>query len=360
MRFLKHRPLAQVLPNESRSRRLIVIRWLYLATVLAGAIWLVNFFLGDRLIFRSEGLVLGEPAVVAAEFTVTLRDVLVKEGETVEAGETVAVVSSQAVAETIARLGADVAARSVRQSELRIRREVINAIIPRAENREKFASDTRKEFEGLLERRYVPLNQHTTAIENEYRSFQDLQSLKSEKRVVESELGNLEAVLAEAQTAINDLRRLYGNGRLTAPIAGVVTRVAANKGSVVRAGEPIIELSGSQHFVLAYVPTGTLYKVKEGDLVSINSGLETAPGIIMRVGPFAAVLPREFQRAFTPVERQQVIRIEFLPNQSAPSLFSKVSVRSSEIIPAWIKRLAQKYVSLPPLVAVPAPKRPNG
>jgi multidrug resistance efflux pump len=360
MRFLKHRPLAQVLPNEPRSQRLMVIRWLYLTTVLVGAIWLINFFVGDRLLFRSEGLVLGEPAVVAAEFTVTLRDVLVREGETVEAGETVAVVSSQAVAETIARLAADVAVRTVRQSELRIRREVIDAMIPLAENREKFASDTRKEFEGLLDRRYVPLNQHSTAIENEFRSFQDLQSLKSEKRVVESELGNLEAVLAEAQTAISDLRRVYRNGRLTSPLAGVVTRLAADKGSVVRAGEPIIELSGSRRFVLAYLPTGTLYKVKEGDEVSVNSGLQTSAGIIMRVEPFAVALPREFQRAFTPVERQQVIRIEFLPDQSPPPLFTKVAVRSGETIPAWIKRLTEKYVSLSALVAVAALRPPNG
>lgn len=342
MRYLKRRNFLEAPPNEPRSRRLTLIRWLYLTGVLMGAIWLGNFFLGDRLFFRSEGLVLGEPAVVAAEFPVTLRDILVREGEAIEAGKIVAIVSSQTVAETIARLSADVAARSIRQSELRIRSEVVDAMIPLAEHREKFASSARKELETLLERHYLGINQHTTALENEFRGAQDLQTLKSEKQIIESELAKLGAALAEAQTAIGDLRRIYDAGRLAAPITGVVTRLAANKGSVVRAGEPIIELNGNQRFVLAYVPTGSLYDVKEGDKVVVKTGMQATQGIITRVEPFAAALPREFQRAFTPVERRQVIRVEFLAGEISPPLFTKVSVRSAAILPAWVRQLAEK------------------
>jgi membrane fusion protein (multidrug efflux system) len=342
MRFLKRRSLPHAPPNEPRSRRLTVIRWLYLASVAGLAIWLGNFFLGDRLFFRGEGLVLGEPAVVAAEFTVTLRDILVREGETVETGSTVAKVSSQTVVETIARLSAEVATRSTRQSELRIRGEVIEAMLPLAENREKFATSARKELETLLQRHFLGVNQHTTAIENEFRGAQDLQSLKSEKRNIESELEKLGAALTEAQAAIGDLRRLYDDGRLAAPISGVVTRIAAHKGAVVRAGEPIIELSGNHRYVLAYVPTGALYDVKVGDGVRIKTGLQWTRGVVARIEPFAAALPREFQRAFTPVERQQVIRVEFLSDETPPPLFTKVSVRQSGVLPAWLTQRHSK------------------
>jgi len=343
MRFLKRRTLAQPQLNEPRSHRLTVIRWLYLTSVLALAIWLGNFFFGDRIFLRSEGLVLGEPAVVAAEYPVTLRDVLVREGETIEAGKTVAIVSSQTVAETLARLSGEVATRSIRQSELRIRSEIVDAVIPVAENREKFATSARKELETLLENRYLALNQHTTALENEFRGVQDLQSLRSEKRIIESELTKMGSALAEAQAAFGDLRRIYDDGRLAAPISGVVTRLAANKGSVVRAGEPIVELNGNRRFVLAYLPTGSLYSVNVGDEVMVQTGLQTARGVITRVEPFAAALPREFQRSFIPVERQQVIRVEFLAGESSPPLFTKVSVRSAATLPGWFNKLAKKY-----------------
>jgi len=320
-----------------------VIRWIYLTSILVLAIWLANFFWGDRLFFRSEGLVLGEPAVVATEFPVTVHDIMVREGEIVPKGKIVAVVSSQMVAETIARLSADVALRSIRQGELRIRSEVVDAMIPLAETRQKFASNTRKEFETLLERHYLTLNQQTAALESEFRGVQDLESLKSEKRIVESELGKIGSALAEAQTAIADLRRIYDDGRLPAPIDGVVTHLVANKGSVVRAGESIIELNGNRRYVLAYVPTGSLYDVKEGDEVTIQTGLQATRGIITRVEPFAAALPHEFQRAFTPVERQQVIRIEFLTGELPPPLFTKVSVRQAAFLPTWIKQIAEKF-----------------
>ena len=347
IRSLKRRILLVAQPSEPRSQRLRLIRWIYLAGVLALAAWLGNFLFGDRLFLRSEGLVLGDPAIIAAEFPVTVRDILVREGQGVEAGKVAAIVSSQAVAETIARLSTDIAARVIRQGELRIRSQVVDAMIPLAENRQQIARDTRKELETLLERRYLGLNQRTTALDNEYHGVQDFEALKSEKRIVESELRTLDTALAEARSAIADLRRIYDDGRLTAPIDGVVTRVAANKGSVVRSGEPLIELSGNQRFVLAYVPTGSLYEVNEGDEVRVKTGLQAKRGIITRVEPFAAALPREFQRAFMPVERQQVIRIEFLPGELPPPLFAKVWVSRWAIVPRWVEYIAEKWRGLP-------------
>jgi hypothetical protein len=83
--------------------------------------------------------------------------------------------------------------------------------------------------------------------------------------------------------------------------------------------------------VLAYVPTGVLYDVEIGDEVQIKTGLQTTRGKISRIEPSAAALPREFQRAFTPVETQQVIRVEFASGEVPPPLFTKVTLRSFQI-----------------------------
>ena len=99
---------------------------------------------------------------------------------------------------------------------------------------------------------------------------------------------------AEAQTALNDLRRLYAIGKLTVPIDGIVSRVIADQGAVVRAGDPLIEVYGDKHFVLAYIPTGALYSVQPGEHVLIDTGWRTSEGVIVRVEPFAAALPGSF------------------------------------------------------------------
>ena len=339
MRRLKVRPTLHALPNEPRSNRLRVIRWVYFSCLFALAAWLGDLFLGSLFYLRSEGLVLGEPAVIAAEFPVTVRDLLVHEGERVKSGSVAVVVTSQTVAESIARLTADLAAREARLSELRIRGEKAEAIIKLAETRQEVTTGARAEMEKLLKSGLLSLDKRTAAVESEFRSLQDLEALKAEKRVVDAEINELQAASLEAQAAVRDLRHLYDDGKMRVPIDGIVSHLRADKGAVVRAGEPLIEIAGEPPFVLAYLPTGGLYDVAIGDHVQIKSGLRSAGGIIVRVEPFAAALPREFQRAFTPVERQQVLRVEFSPGETPPLLFTKVQLRSNDIVPRFISRL---------------------
>jgi len=339
MRRLKLRPNLHALPNQPRSNRQAVIRWVYFLCLLALASWLGDLFLGSLFYFRSEGLVLGEQAVIAAEFNVTVRDVLVHEGERVTAGSVAAVVTSQTVAESIARLSTDLSEREARLSELRIRGEKVEALTKLAEQRQEVTAGARAEMEKLLKGGLLSLDKRTAAVESEFRSLQDLESLKAEQRTVEAEIKTLEAALGEAQSALRDLRRLYDDGKMRAPINGIVTHLRVDKGAVVRAGEPMIDLAGEDRFVLAYLPTGGLFDVAVGDRVQIKSGLRTAAGKIIRIEPVAAALPREFQRAFTPVERQQVLRVEFLPGETPPPLFTKVQLRSADILPHIITRL---------------------
>lgn len=350
MRRLKDRRSFDRLENQPRLRRQMVTRWLYLAGLCALALWLGNLFFGSLFYFRSEGIVLGESSVVAAEFPVTVRNLPVREGEHVKAGEVTALVSSQSVVENIAKLAGDLATREARISELRVRARTIDAIVGLAQSRQSVASSTRKEFEKLVGQGYLPLDKRSAAIESEFRSRQDLESLKAEKEVVEAELATLERSFAQADAALNDLRALYDSGQMRAPIDGIVSRLAADRGAVIRAGDPLLEIYGDDRFVLAYLPTGALYKVEPGDKVEIEAGLRAYRGTVARVEPFAAALPREFQRAFTPVDRQQVIRVEFVPGEPVPPLFTKVKLRSLSILPPEVRHAAAALPAGTPVV----------
>ena len=342
MRRIKPRVAIDKVPRNPRSNRAAVIRWSYLVGVVALGAWLGDLFLGGFFYLRSEGLVLGEPAVVAAEFPVTVRELRVREGERVKAGAVAAVVTSQSVAETLAKLTADLGARQNRLSELRVRTQTIDSILQLAETREKVATDARKELESLLSRGLLSIDKRTAAVESEFRSRQEFESLKAERRVVEAELLTLRTAYAEAETAARDLRGLYNDGKMQVPIDGIVSRRAAERGAVMRAGEPIIEVYGHQRYVLAYLPTGNLYTIAPGDRVEIKTGLRSVSGVVKRIEPFAAALPKEFQRNFSPVDRQQVMRVEFGDGNDAPPLFTKVQLRSAFGMPHWISDLWSK------------------
>ena len=64
---------------------------------------------------------IGDPAVVAAEFNATIREILVKEGQAVSKGEVVAHITSQNMAESRARLISESVQRSAKLAEMQIR-----------------------------------------------------------------------------------------------------------------------------------------------------------------------------------------------------------------------------------------------
>src|SRR5487761_400041 len=307
MRRLRPRLVPPVAQDEPRPRRHTVIRWVYLAAVIGLMAWLGNLFLGGYFYLRADGRVLGELAVVAAEFPVTVNGILVHEGERVTAGQVVATVSSQAVAESLARLTGDQADRQIRLADLDIRSQTTDAVIGLAGKRETVAGDTRRELEKLLAQRELPVIAHSAAIDSEFRSKEDLERLKAERSAFAAQIGALQAAVARAQSAIDDLHRDYDDGRLHAPIDGVVGRRIAEQGAGFGVGET----------------------------VRIAAGLHTFAGTITRVEPVAAALPREFQRAFTPVEHEQVIRVKLATGQQPPPLFTKVQVTAARFLPPW-------------------------
>lgn len=328
MRRLKKRRLADVPQRDMRRRGRVWTRWIYIAAVAGFALWLGDMFFGSFFYFKSDGMVLATRATIATEFPARIRSINVREGHVVEAGATVASVTSQQVAESIARLTSEFATQRARLSELRVRRQVVASIISLAADRADVARETREKLEKLHRRGLLPLNKRNGAFDSEFRSLRDLESLTAEREAIGSETVELELALAEVKSALSDLRALYDGGRLRSPAGGIVGQLHVAQGAVIQAGEPIMDLYSGPRYVLAYIPSGTLYTIAPGDRVSVRFGLRELSGTIERIEPIAAALPREFQKAFRPLERAQLARIALDPNAEPPPLFSKVRVNS--------------------------------
>lgn len=328
MRRLKKRSPPDVARREARHRKQAWTRWIYIGVVLGIFLWLGDLFFGSLIYFRSDGMVLAERATIATEFPARVREINVREGHTVAAGAVVAAVTSQQVAETIARLSADYASQLSRVSELRVRRRVIEAVLTVAANRAKAARRAREKMDELNERGLLSAKTHAAALDNEFRSLRDHESLSAEREAIAGELAGLTTALAEVETALSELRALYDGGRLTAPTGGIVGQLHVAQGAVIQPGEPLMDLYSGPRYVLAYVPTGTLFSISPGDRVSIRFGLSELDGTVERLEPVAAALPREFQKAFRPLERAQLARIAIDPGEEPPPLFSKVRVVS--------------------------------
>jgi len=110
-------------------------RLVYFAALIAFAVYLGNTFAGGFIYVRGEGLVIGEPAVVAAEFIATVTGVSVKDGQEVKRGEIVSHISSQYMSETRAKLASDYAARASRLAEVKVWTPCWSPLKPASESR---------------------------------------------------------------------------------------------------------------------------------------------------------------------------------------------------------------------------------
>jgi multidrug resistance efflux pump len=119
--------------------------------------------------------------------------------------------------------------------------------------------------------------------------------------------GFMQRATDRANAAIVELETLYDGGRLRAPINGTVSGIFANQGAVVRAGDPILELASEHRYVLAWFPVARYYRMFEGEAVSIHTGANSLTGSITKIGPLARALPKEYQKAFAPTDREQLV-----------------------------------------------------
>jgi multidrug efflux pump subunit AcrA (membrane-fusion protein) len=302
------------------------IKWTYLLALIGFGVWVFDIFFGANVYLRGAGLVLGQPAVVAAEYNVTVQNLFVKQGERVAEGQVVAQISSQQVAEARARLSSEAALRAARLVEIDVRREVVNATLALAEHRETVAIEGKNQLNESYKKGFLPVISRTAAAEQAYNGQKDAEALRAEKRALSDQIQMLTVATEQADLALSDLLDLFDQGKLHAPIAGTVSAVLANRGAVVRAGDPLLELVGDHRFVVAWVPVGRWYKLEVGQTVSIDAGTGALSGTISSIGTVASALPREFQKSFTPTERLQLIWIEFKKGVTPPPYFTKVAI----------------------------------
>src|SRR5262249_17347911 len=79
------------------------------------------------------------------------------------------------------------------------------------------------------------------------------EALRAESRALDGQIATMASASEQADCALKELVVLYDDGNLRSMIDGVVSKVLVSPGSVVRPGEPMIEIVGKHRFVVAWV-----------------------------------------------------------------------------------------------------------
>jgi multidrug resistance efflux pump len=305
-----------------------LIRYIYLFGIMSFLGWIGNSLAGGYLYTRADGMVVGDAGTVSPEYTVTVLEVLVQNGQKVERGDVIARVSSSRVAELNATLSGNSSTLVSRMAEITAKASMIDQLVNAADARERLIEANSEQLSRIKEKGFLPLMTQNALIEQVFRGKQELAVLRAEKETMSRQVAQIVAASRNTDQAIEDLATLFDAGRMKSPMTGYVAGVDVGIGAVVNPGEVIADLVGEHRFVLAYYPIDRLFEVKEGAPVTIDVGFGNwLHGKIHRIEPIAARLPKEFQRTLSPVERHQLVRVEFDPDTKLPPYFTKVVVR---------------------------------
>lgn len=287
--------------------------------LITGAGGLGLYLIPGGLTLNADGLVLREPTSVSAPYDSRIKEVMVRPGDHVEKGQTIAIVESPSLSRTLAELSAQRARISTRVSELEARQKVIDQLLPIAEESAKQAKAFLDELnkagaKGLTVSRSLQeiSAAHLTASER-------VISLKAERETLQSQLTSNKAALDETNTAYDHLQQVYDNGVIRAPVAGYVGSTVASSGEVLSPGKDrITQIFAGKSFVLAFMPESYFFDVEPGEHVSVQARGKTVTGTVQKILPVTDALPPEFQLPNKARNRGQVVRIALEdPNQFA-------------------------------------------
>ena len=323
MRALRTRIRPDNIPNEQRKVRGSMGRIVYLIFLGLFTFIVLNYFFGDLLFFRADGLVLRDQSVVATTYIARVESIDVREGEIVEKGAPLLKLQSVELLERLADLSTKRAELIAKVTDFKIRTETSVLLLPLAKRREAEATRVIKEFDGLSE--FVTSTRYEEALRANFDARRDHANLDAESHVLKDELTALKTALADADSTLQDLQALYADGLVVAPVSGAVGAVVPSVGNVYRPGDSLLTISYGDPYVLVYLPRRYLFPVYVGMEMRVTDGQRTADGKIAEILPVTDALPKEFQNTFQPSDRNQLAKIKLTPSKPFP-LLQKVRV----------------------------------
>jgi multidrug resistance efflux pump len=246
------------------------------------------------------------------------------QGASVKAGDEIAQVISPEQDNIVAsfmRALADVAGRT---AELRVKSRVAQDSLDAARSYMRVAEEAAERVEAM--------STATVTFRMELlreRAAARKAVISQEAEVSESaiQLLFLDEFIQQLRAHLQEVERRFAQGKVLAPVGGIVSTGLAHVGQSLVAGTPIAEiLDPTDIFVDWYIPNERLIDPRVGNEVFVLFGNRRIPGKIAEILPVSGVFSGTRQLMTRERTATQIARIRLGPNASPPALDSTVYV----------------------------------
>jgi HlyD family secretion protein len=266
-----------------RRRRLIAIALVALLSVAGVVLWRL-FLAAPALppgVIAVSGRIEGDDAAVSAKTTGRIREIQVREGDRVEAGQVIAVLDDEQV-----RAREQQAEAAVHQADARL--ATAEAQLAQAQATYAQARWDRNAFDQLFRRGLIAEQEARRAESTERTQAAMVTAARRQVEAARADALRARAQLEEARANRKDLQ-------VIAPFAGTVATRTAEPGEVVTVGTSIVTVVDlGQVYLRGFVPEGQIGRVRVGQPSRVY--LDSAPrepieAVVSRIDPEASFTP---------------------------------------------------------------------
>ena len=172
-------------------------------------------------ILSADGIVLPS-GTSSAGYPATVDKVLVSEGDSVTQGTPLLELTSFDMVKEIAELSVRTSELAVREGELQGKVATNTALLPLAERSANESNSAILRLDRVLTRGLVLANRRDEALTANYQAAERYAQLRAELQVTANELRVVEASRQVATDAVHKMKAIYGEGKVTAAVTGIV------------------------------------------------------------------------------------------------------------------------------------------
>ena len=335
MKRIRKRTRLDLLVNQKRAAPIAWGKQIYLALALMLGLGLANYAVGDAVILRADGIVLNDHYVVAATYAAKVKRVNVREGQKVRAGAGLIELESADMLKELAELSARASELSIRETQLRYRRNTVASLLPLAERHASESNAQMGRLDEISAKGLVSAQRIDQALNSEYGAASQLTELRAQSGALGDELSLVERSREKASAALAQLEDFYDSGSMRATADGSIGARVPVPGQVVKIGDELLQVNSGNSYIIAYLPDIYLFDVKAGDKVSVSAGSHRVTGEVETILTVADALPAEFQNMFRPRDRSRLMRVR-LPDDHGFAVSQKIRVSGCMAGWCWI------------------------
>jgi hypothetical protein len=315
-------------PDPVESRRRAAGRMVRIAygTIVFGVLAFFVVYFGRPLVYLSgPGVVSAPRHVVSLPYVVQVSKMNVTPGSVVAAGEEIGRVQSPQQDNVVATYMRALAEVAGRQAELRVKARVAQESL---ESARAYLGLTEEAVDRIEASPTTTITFRVSLYRERALARKNVVSLEAEVAEAGAQLASLEEMRVEVRERLDGVEKQFADGRVSAPIAGVVSTNLAHLGQSLVAGTAIAEILDPQEvFVDWYIPNERFRDPKAGDNVAVLFGNRRIHGRIVEILPVSDVYVGK-QLTFTRDRAaSQIARVHFSAGQVPPAMNSTVYVR---------------------------------